>query len=431
MAPLILISTVITHWFGGSAGREGTAVQMGGSIASSFGRCFRLNASQTRILLMAGIAAGFGGVFGTPIAGAVFALEVLMVGRIQYHALIPCLIASVIGDWSCRYWGCEHTHYAINSMNGTRFHFHLWIWVKVALVGILSGLAAVLFAETMHLCGAGIKKAVPYAPFRPFLGGILLIALVHLLGTREYLGLGVWSPHAEDMTITRFFHQDHVHPWAWALKILFTVLTLSCGFKGGEVTPLFFIGAALGGALSSPLNAPSDLLAAVGFVAIFAGASNTPLASTIMGMELFGTSHGVYLATGCFLAYLVSGRSGIYLSQRVAVPENRSPNHPHGISLREARRMKSTAAHRAFRHLHRRLSPTRKCSSKPAHPPSSVLLEESSPQSVGNIHQSNESGHLDQRKDGAQHIDRQSHNRIPLVGEHDDDGEPQRDQDQR
>jgi PII-like signaling protein len=202
-------------------------------------------------------------------------------------------------------------------------------------------LVGALFSETTHALHGLFKKVCHYAPLRPVIGGALIIGLVYLVGTREYLGLGVWSPNPNDVTIQNLFRADNIHHWAWAWKILFTAVTLSCGFKGGEVTPLFFIGAALGNALSGVMGGPTDLFAAVGFVAIFAGASNTPLASTIMGIELFGSTHAVYLAVGCFLAYLCSGHSGIYLSQRVGVPKTASGSVPPDVSLRQVREIQS------------------------------------------------------------------------------------------
>lgn len=338
MAPLILFTTVVTHWFGGSAGREGTAVQIGGSFASGVGKWAGLGVDSRRLLLMAGIAAGFGAIFGTTFAGVVFALEVLLVGRLSVPAVLPCLVASFLADWTCHAWGASHTLYAITSVAGEmREWFQPVLLGQVAITGIAAGLAAALFAEMTHGLHGAFAKIIPYAPLRPFVGGLLIIALTFAVGTREYLGLGVTSPNAEDMTISTFFLPGGGETWAWFWKILFTALTLSCGFKGGEVTPLFFIGAALGYSLSGLMGGPVDLLAAIGFVAIFAGATNTPIASTIMGMELFGMRYGPYLALGCGLAFLCSGHSGIYLSQRVGRLKRRSGAFPPGTSLRQIR----------------------------------------------------------------------------------------------
>jgi H+/Cl- antiporter ClcA len=340
MAPLILIATVVTHLFGGSAGREGTAVQLGGSLASAFARVFRLNPADLRVLLMAGIAAGFGAVFGTPVAGAVFALEVLTVGRIQYTALIPCLAAALIGDWVCHAWGIGHTAYHIgyHAAQGG-FAIAPLLLAKVALAGVAFGLVSLLFAESQHRLSAVFKRLIPYAPLRPAVGGVILILMVLALGTREYLGLGVWSPNPGDATILGFFDPSRQDAWSWLAKLVFTVVTLSAGFKGGEVTPLFFIGAALGNALAWLLDAPPELFAALGFVAVFAGASNTPLASTILGVELFGGEHTAYIAVACFVAYLCSGHSGIYLSQRLGVPKSDAGLLTPDMPLRHAREL--------------------------------------------------------------------------------------------
>lgn len=326
MAPLIFLGTVVTHLFGGSAGREGTAVQLGGSLASAVGKLFRLDDDGMRVLLMAGIAAGFGAVFGTPLAGAVFALEVLAMGRVEYEALVPCLIAAVLGDWTCSLWGIHHTAYQIGYLHDAvgKVGIDPLLLFKTAVAGVCFGLAGLVFAEANHGLSARFKRWIGFAPLRPVVGGVLIVALVFALGTRDYLGLGVSSPDPSAATIVGFF----THPAdyrSWALKMLFTVVTLSTGFKGGEVTPLFFIGAALGSALAGVLGAPVSLFVGLGFVAVFAGAANTPLACTIMGIELFGATHGVYIAMACFIAYLCSGHSGIYLSQRVAVPKTGEP----------------------------------------------------------------------------------------------------------
>jgi H+/Cl- antiporter ClcA len=342
MAPLVLFGTLVTHLFGGSAGREGTAVQMGGSIASAFCKWLTLDAATVRLMLMCGVAAGFGAVFGTPLAGAVFAMEVLAIGRVEYHALLPCLIASVAADWTCHAWGIGHTHYVVGYLATSKapsafFHLEPWLLAKVVLASAAFGLASTLFAELCHKLNALFKTFIPYPPLRPALGAVLVIGLYFLVGTPDYLGLGVLPRDAHSLVIQSFFTSPEIHDWSWLWKLVFTAVTVSSGFKGGEVTPLFFIGAALGNVLAGLLGAPLDLFAALGFVAIFAGATNTPVACTLMGIELFGATHAVYLASACFVAYLFSGHSGIYLSQRIAVPKMRGSGLPPEISLRNAR----------------------------------------------------------------------------------------------
>ena len=326
MAPLVLIDTVLTHLFGGSAGREGTAVQMGGSIASTLGKFLRLSQYDTRLLLMAGVAAGFGAVFGTPSSPVPsFAMEVVAIGRLNYEAIIPCLMASLIGDRACVAWGIHHTPYSIDTLRrlpGPQEVPHLeWnvAW-KVVIASVAFGLASVLFAELTHGLGTLCKK-IRWPMLRPVLGASIVIALAFLVG-RDYLGLGVSAPEGwHDVTILSCFQPGGATMWSWWWKILFTAVTLSCGFKGGEVTPLFFIGAALGNTLATLLHAPVDLFAGLGFVAVFAGATNTPLACTLMAVELFGSGPVVYFAIACIIAYLFSGHTGIYLSQRISTPK--------------------------------------------------------------------------------------------------------------
>jgi H+/Cl- antiporter ClcA len=349
MAPLILVSTVITHLFGGSAGREGTAVQMGGSFASGFARWFKLGASDVKLLLMGGIAAGFGAVFGTPLAGTVFAIEVLAVGHMRSRALLPCLAAAIIADWTCQAWGVGHTHYHLLFMNDVvapslRFHLEPLLLGKVLIAAVMCGLGSALFSELSHDAGAVLKKVIPSPVLRPAVGGLIVIGLTYALGTRDYLGLGVWSPDKDAVTISSLFGSDSYHPWAWWWKLVFTVITLSAGFKGGEVTPLFFIGAGMGHALATPLGAPTDLFAALGFIAIFAGATNTPLACTLMGIELFGAANSAYFAVACFVAYYCSGHTGIHASQRVAESKNGHAPNKQTTSLRELRGGRSIVA---------------------------------------------------------------------------------------
>ncbi|MCA8993315.1 MAG: voltage-gated chloride channel family protein [Planctomycetaceae bacterium] len=331
MAPLVLLGTLITHLFGGSAGREGTAVQMGGSIASTLGRWLGFSEEDTKILLMAGVAAGFGAVFGTPLTGTIFAIEVLAIGRMSYRAVVPCLIASIIGDQTNTAWGVGHTHYHITSFENVAIESGAiqldWLTLgKVAIAAIFFGLASVLFAELTHLINRTLKKFVVKPWLRPVVGGSVVILLVFLLGTRDYLGLGVkTNPNQPDaITIQTCFAVGGAHWFSWWWKLLFTAVTVGSGFKGGEVTPLFFIGAALGHVLGVLLGVPVDLMAGLGFVAVFAGATNTPLACTIMAIELFAPGNGELLSVGfvgyaavaCFFAYFLSGRSSIYSAQR-------------------------------------------------------------------------------------------------------------------
>lgn len=340
MAPLVLLGTLITHLCGGSAGREGTAVQMGGSLAGAFARGLRLGRADTQILLMCGIAAGFGAVFGTPLAGAVFALEVLTIGRLSYQALVPCLIASIIGDQVTTAWGISHTHYhisAVAKISGSLETVSLdWqLTGKIAIAAVFFGLASVLFAEMTHGVSWIFKQTISKPWLRPAIGGSVVIFLVALLGERDYLGLGVSANPADPtlVTIQSCFLLGGAGWLSWWWKLLFTSVTVGSGFKGGEVTPLFFIGAALGNALARLLNAPVDLLAGLGFVAVFAGATNTPLACTIMAIELFAPGNGdllssgfvVYAAVACFLSYFLSGHSSIYRAQR---PPQANPSPP-------------------------------------------------------------------------------------------------------
>jgi H+/Cl- antiporter ClcA len=321
MAPLVLLGTLVTHLFGGSAGREGTAVQMGGSIASAVARYFRLDADQLPVLLMAGVAAGFGAVFGTPLAGAVFSVEVVVIGRPKLWALPVCLLAAYAGDLTCRASGVGHSHYHIDGIAGplTAGFGNAGMLGKVLLAAVAFGLAGWLFAALCHRLSAGLKRWIPNPVWRPAVGGTAVIALFLIAGRADYLGLGVWSPDPGAVTLTSLFESSEIHSWAWAWKLVFTAVTVSSGFKGGEVTPLFFIGAALGNALAGVLGAPPELFAGLGMVAIFAGASNTPLASTLMGIELFGIDYALPVALACGVAFLCSGHAGIYRSQRFAL----------------------------------------------------------------------------------------------------------------
>lgn len=302
MAPLVLVGTVITHLFGGSAGREGTAVQMGGSIADQLSRYVKFTEWERKVLIMCGISAGFASVFGTPMAGAIFALEIIFIRKIKYDAIIPVLMSAFIATYVCDLWPITHTHYQISSVPSFNFQ-NVGL---VILASILFGLASVGFSVGMNLLSSVFKKHIKNMLFRPVVGGVIVASLGYLLGYK-YLGLGV-PTILESFTIQQGGE-------VFIIKLVLTIITLSAGFKGGEVTPLFYIGATLGSALSLVLPLPISLLAGVGFVAVFSGATNAPLACSIMGLELFGIEAGLFIFLACFVAFFVSGNTGIYSSQ--------------------------------------------------------------------------------------------------------------------
>jgi len=313
MAPLIVITTIVTHLFGGSAGREGTAVQMGGSLADSLGRLLRLSPESRRLLLISGISGGFGAVFGTPIAGMVFGMEVLAVGRIRYDAIVPCLVASAIGDLVCQSLGVEHHVYTLNTYPTVTTGLMLW----AGMAGIAFGITSWIFTALHHKIQSFTNNRVRTPWLRPMYGGLVLIALTSIVGNRDYLGLSLPMIEAS-------FSPGEVVLWAFALKILFTAITLGTGFKGGEVTPLFCIGATLGSALAALTGQSTPVFAALGFVAVFAGAANTPLACTLMGVEIFGTELAIPIAIACVASYVASGHGGIYPSQQIDTPKHPS-----------------------------------------------------------------------------------------------------------
>lgn len=309
MAPLNLFATLISHLFGGSVGREGTAVQMGGALADQLCGPLRLTPENRRILLMSGMSAGFASVFGTPLAGAFFGLEVLAIGKLRYDAVFPCLIAAVVGNGVTQAWGIHHTIYSISSipeLTPARLALAL-------LAGACFGIVGMLFARFTHRITDFYRSKIAYAPLRPLVGGAVVAAIVGLTGSTRYIGLGI-------PTISAAFTQS-LPPWDFAGKFVMTSLTLGSGLKGGEVTPLFFIGATLGNALSYVLALPVSLLAGMGFVAVFAGAANTPFTCVLMAMELFGGQAGLYAGIACVSAYLFSGHAGIYHSQRIGSPK--------------------------------------------------------------------------------------------------------------
>jgi len=297
---------VLTHLFGGSAGREGTAVQMGASVADAIAHRFRVGRDLRRIVIAAGIAGGFASVFGTPIAGLIFGLEVVAIGRIKYDALIPALVAAIVGDRVTRALGIVHTAYPA----ARAIPFSVGLGGKLVVIGAVMALATIAFIELTHFIKARMERHVPRLPYRMFVGGAAIVALWRLVGSSDYLGLGV-------PTILRAFSDPHLPAYSFAAKIVFTAVTLGCGFLGGEVTPLFFIGATLGNVVARLVGIPIELGAAVGLAAVFGAAANTPLALSIMMVELMGGAFLPYVVIVTVVAYLLSGHRGIYPAQRL------------------------------------------------------------------------------------------------------------------
>ncbi|MFF2015632.1 voltage-gated chloride channel family protein [Paenibacillus sp. NPDC058177] len=322
MAPLVLFGTLVTHLFGGSAGREGTAVQMGGSLADSFGRWIRISPLDRKILLMCGISGGFGSIFGTPLAGTLFGLEVIALGLISHQALLPCFAASFVGDLvATKLWKVHHIHYAVSEFPALDF----LVVLKVLMASVIFGLVGMLFSQLTHFLKVHFTMLIKNPMVKSALGGFIIITLVYLVGTREYLGLGL--PLIADS------FQGEVSPFAFLWKLIFTSLTLGTGFQGGEVTPLFAIGATLGHTLAGLLHMYGPFLASLGFIAVFCGATNTPIACFLMGIELFGSGGAIYMFMACVVSYLFSGHTGIYTSQLIGISKSHLISIPQGTTL--------------------------------------------------------------------------------------------------
>ncbi|MGB0427436.1 MAG: chloride channel protein [Flavobacteriales bacterium] len=303
MAPLVFVGTLLTHFFGGSAGREGSAVQMSAALADVFLKPIKHFNIDRRLLLHLGVAAGFSSVFGTPLAGALFCFEFSKIKSWNYRFVLPVLITSFLADYTCLLWGASHSKYVIDLVPELTMSTGFWI----IFAGLCFGQASRLFTCSVDFCSKQFKAFLSYPPLRLVFGGLLLASIFYFLGGEKFMGLGL-------NTISTSF-QSPLPSYDFALKIALTALTLGAGFKGGEVTPLFFIGACLGNALIFIVPLPLALLAATGFVAVFAGAAKTPFACMLMGLELFGVEALAYLVLACLVAYFSSGKNGIYKAQ--------------------------------------------------------------------------------------------------------------------
>jgi H+/Cl- antiporter ClcA len=302
LAPMVFLSTLLTHVAGGSSGREGTAIQMGGAIADQFTAIFKINTAERKTILIIGISSGFAAVFGTPLAGAIFAIEILSIKKIKINQVFASFFVAYIAHYSCLAWQVKHTLYSIPTIPAISVTTSLWAIVA----GVIFGLTAFAFTSTGKLF-ENIFNKIKFAPLRPFIGGIIIALFIIVFNSTKYIGLGI--PTIQDAFINNAGQFD------FAIKLILTSFTLSAGFKGGEVTPLFFIGATLGNLLIWFIPLPMALLAGMGFVAVFSGATNCVYTSIALGLELFGMKAGVYIGLASVVAYFTSGPNGIYSAQ--------------------------------------------------------------------------------------------------------------------
>ena len=305
-APLIFFSTVVTHLLGGSAGREGAALQLGGSIASSFARTWELNEKEARIMTMCGMAAGFSALFGTPLTSVVFAMEVITVGVMHYSAIVPCTIAALVASGMSQAMGIAPTAFTIANIPET---IMFETGALTIVLGIASALISILFCIAMEHTSHSYKKYIKNPMLRVFAGGCIVIALTYLVGCRDYNGAGM------DVIINAL--NGDAKAEAFLLKIVFTALTLGAGYKGGEIVPSFFIGATFGCVAGPLLGLPADFAASLCMAAVFCGVTNCPLASIILCIELFGFQGTGYYALCCGISYMLSGYYGLYSEQKI------------------------------------------------------------------------------------------------------------------
>ena len=303
LLPAIFLGTVVTHLCGGSAGREGAALQMGGTIGQVFGRTIHLDEDDLRVATLAGMAAFFSALFGTPLAATVFSIMVISVGTLYHVALVPGLMAALVAYGVSLKLGVEPTRFAI-----TVPEENVALFAKVFALGALCALVCILFCWVMHFAEHQFHRMKnPW--IRVVTGGAAIIAMTYVFGT-DYNGAGM-------DVVTAAVEQGTAHPAAFLLKLLFTAVTLAAGFKGGEVVPSFFVGATFGCVVAPILGLPAGFGAAIGLVAVFCGVTNCPVASTFLAVELFGGQGVLYFALACFLSYMLSGYKGLYSSQTI------------------------------------------------------------------------------------------------------------------
>ncbi len=304
MAPLIFIGTIITHFFGGSAGREGAALQIGASIGNDMGRLFHMDSRDKQIMVMCGMSAGFAALFGTPLAGAVFALEVVSVGIMHYPALVPCVISAFTARSITSYFGVKALHYDILSTPA----FNISSVLGTVLLAGLCAIISIIFCILLQKSETVSRKLFKNQYLRIFVGGCVIVGLTLLVGNQDYNGLGIY--------VIENALQGDVVIYAFALKILFTIITIGCGFKGGEIVPSIFIGATFGSAFGVLLGFDPTLCAAIGIGSVFCSVTNSPITSLLICFELFGFKPMPFFAIAIAISYMLSGRFGIYKTQR-------------------------------------------------------------------------------------------------------------------
>lgn len=304
---LVMVSTVLTHLFGGSTGREGAALQLGGSIGSFSARTLRMGRSNTNIVIMAGMTAAFSALFGTPLAAVFLPMEFVSVGVMYYAALVPCILSSFVAHAVAVFLGVHTNHlvpYAVESVP----ELYSLAFPKTILLGIACALAGILFCWAIHLTHELFPKWIPNPYLRVLAGGAAVAVLAFLVG-RDYIGLG--------SSVIKASFSSQAVPWAFLLKILFTCLTLSSGFKGGEIVPSFFVGATLGSFLSGLLGLPADICAACGMCGVFCAVTNSPVASLFIAFELFGFSGMGYFAVVIGISYMLSDYVSFFSAQKI------------------------------------------------------------------------------------------------------------------
>ncbi|MED1738101.1 chloride channel protein [Bacillus swezeyi] len=332
MGPIVYLGTFITVFLGGSTGREGAAVQMGGSVAQMVNKLFKVGLLDTKIVIMSGISAGFGAAFGAPITGAVFGMEMTALGKLKFEALIPCFVASFTGHYiTTAAWGVKHEEFMIHALPELSFI----TFVKILLVSVIFGLLSVTYSQLRHGIETFTESIFNQNHMkRAFVGGIIVVCLFLIAGSQDYNGRGL---HMLEQAF-----KEEVPPFAFLAKLVFTAVTLGMGFVGGEAIPLFFMGATLGNTLHSIVHLPLSFLAAIGLIAAFCGGANTPIAAFLLALEMFDGKGIEYFFVACLVSYICSGHHGLWPSQKIYEPKSRLYSVINGETIKNVEKKKKS-----------------------------------------------------------------------------------------